>query len=210
MMLVEVAHPSGALDAADQASIADRILRSLVPEGHAPEATMRRARAMAHVRFSACETWTTGDGPVGEGGPTFVVTLSVPEPWRAEMSGYAVGAITDALRAHDVAHAIDRDEQIGWCWVKVVGVADGSIGLDGTAVTAEDVVLLMTEEHRLAAAEGERPLDSLPDGVVLDPVCGMQVRLGPDAITLEHEGATVGFCADGCRRAFARLEGIER
>jgi YHS domain-containing protein len=137
-----------------------------------------------------------------------VATLSIPEAWRTEMSGYAVGAITEALHAHDAAHGIDRESQIGSCWVNVVGVADGSIGLDGTALTADEVVLLMTEEHRATAGEGAG--DPLPEGVVLDPVCGMQVRLGPDAVALEHEGITVGFCSDGCRRAFAQLEGIER
>lgn len=36
------------------------------------------------------------------------------------------------------------------------------------------------------------------------PICGMRVRLGPDAITLEHEGQTLGFCATGCLAAYAR------
>jgi YHS domain-containing protein len=43
----------------------------------------------------------------------------------------------------------------------------------------------------------------LADGVVIDPVCGMKVRLGPHAITIQHEGTTIGFCATGCRDVYA-------
>jgi hypothetical protein len=43
----------------------------------------------------------------------------------------------------------------------------------------------------------------LADGVVIDPGCGMKVRLGPHAITIQHEGTTIGFCATGCRDVYA-------
>ena len=35
-----------------------------------------------------------------------------------------------------------------------------------------------------------------------DPVCGMQVEEGPDAITAEYKGVTYYFCAPGCKRSF--------
>ena len=89
-------------------------------------------------------------------------------------------------------------------WVNVVGIADGSIGLNGKATTAAGVVNYMTEEYR-AAAHAET---DLPYGVVIDPICGMQVRLGPSAITLDHDGTTIGFCAAGCRDAYAQNEGL--
>lgn len=89
-------------------------------------------------------------------------------------------------------------------WVNVVGIADGSIGLNGKATTAAGVVNYMTEEYR-AAAHAET---DLPYGVVIDPICGMQVRPGPSAITLDHDGTTIGFCAAGCRDAYAQNEGL--
>jgi YHS domain-containing protein len=45
--------------------------------------------------------------------------------------------------------------------------------------------------------------EGLPDGGVIDPVCGMRVHLGPHAITLQHDGRTIGFCATGCREVYA-------
>jgi xanthine dehydrogenase accessory factor len=39
-------------------------------------------------------------------------------------------------------------------------------------------------------------------GEAIDPVCGMTVRTGPDALTLEHDGTAYYFCCAGCRRAF--------
>jgi YHS domain-containing protein len=91
-------------------------------------------------------------------------------------------------------------------WINVVGVADGSIGLNGKATTAAGVVNYMTEEYRAAP----RVPVEVPDGVVIDPICGMRVRLGPRAITLDHDGTTVGFCATGCRDAYAENEGSSR
>ncbi|MCA9542186.1 MAG: HAD-IC family P-type ATPase, partial [Myxococcales bacterium] len=35
-----------------------------------------------------------------------------------------------------------------------------------------------------------------------DPVCGMQVKLGPHTLTHAHGGQTFVFCSDGCREKF--------
>lgn len=37
---------------------------------------------------------------------------------------------------------------------------------------------------------------------VTDPVCGMQVRLGPDTPSVEYEGVVYGFCCMGCATRF--------
>ena len=37
----------------------------------------------------------------------------------------------------------------------------------------------------------------------VDPICGMTVAVTGETLSLEHEGATVHFCSEGCRRAFA-------
>ncbi len=37
-----------------------------------------------------------------------------------------------------------------------------------------------------------------------DPVCGMDVREGPRAITYEYKGQTYYFCSPGCRRTFEK------
>ncbi len=38
----------------------------------------------------------------------------------------------------------------------------------------------------------------------MDPVCGMEVEEGPDAITASYNGVTYYFCAPGCKRDFER------
>jgi xanthine dehydrogenase accessory factor len=37
----------------------------------------------------------------------------------------------------------------------------------------------------------------------VDPICGMTVAVTGETPSLEHEGETVYFCGEGCRRAFA-------
>lgn len=200
MFLVDISYPHNALDDDARAAIAERIAHGLMGgEDHdSPEATMARARAMTHVAFHPAESWTTGDGPVStdELAP-YAVTVTVPDAWRHDISQHAIDTVTAALVAHDPP--ADRPRRAGHLWVNVVGVRNGSIGLDGMPCTADDVVLFMTEEHR---ANPERP--QLPDGVVADPICGMHVELGPDAITVDHDGEVVGFCSRGCRAAYVR------
>lgn len=106
-----------------------------------------------------------------------------------------------ALEQHDPAQGPERPG--GDIWVNVIGVRDRSIGLDGRPSTADDVLMYMTEEHRASAAAVD-----LPEGIVADPICGMHVELGPDALTLDHDGEVVGFCSKGCRSSYARHHGL--
>jgi YHS domain-containing protein len=206
MFLIDVACPRGSLSEHDRRGLADDVCEVLVgAEEGASAATMRRARAMTHVGFRELESWTTGDGPWSPGKvPPLWVTLTVPEAWRAEMSRTAIGAVRRGVRRLDRAHEWQREE--GDLWVNIVGIADGSIGMDGKPSTADQVVGHMTAAFR-AQDEAEERAD-LPDGVVIDPMCGMHVRLVSGALTLEHDGRTFGFCAAACRAAYAREHGL--
>ena len=53
------------------------------------------------------------------------------------------------------------------------------------------------ESARLNAASTTRHPDQ-----ITDPVCGMAVSAGPDALRLDHAGVTYYFCGAGCRQAF--------
>ena len=204
MNLVDIAYPRGTMDSAERAEIAQSIVSGLLGNQPAPEQTMKRARAMMHVTFHERESWTTGDGLVPSESPQpIIVTMTVPEAWRTEMSRHGIGAIRAALNRYDASREGSRPG--GEVWINVVGIADGSIGLNGKPSTADDVLDYMTEEFR---AHGAAASD-LPDGVLIDPICGMQVRLGRSAITLEQDGTTMGFCALGCRDSYARKRGIE-
>ncbi|HSD82154.1 MAG TPA: hypothetical protein VLB47_15915, partial [Solirubrobacteraceae bacterium] len=52
--------------------------------------------------------------------------------------------------------------------------------------------------HRAGGATPAAPQQAV------DPVCGMTVVVGPGTPALQHEGALVHFCCDGCLRAFQR------
>lgn len=69
---------------------------------------------------------------------------------------------------------------------------------DGLLTPAEldalaDYVLSLPEEGANARADV---------GTAIDPICGMSVRMTPDALKLEADGGTVYFCSAHCRRVF--------
>jgi YHS domain-containing protein len=205
MFLIDIACPRNSLSEDDRRAVAAAMCEVLVGAEHGVSGeTMRRARAMTHVGFRELESWTTGDGPWTPGNvPPLWVTLTVPEAWRAEMSRTAIGAVRRSVRSLDRDHGWQRAE--GDLWVNILGIADGSIGMDGKPGTADDVVAQMTAGFR-AKHSADSP--DLPAGVVIDPMCGMHVKLGPAAITLEHNGQTMGFCAAACRGSYAREHGL--
>ena len=208
MNLIDISCPAGGLTEQDRQWLAAEIVSGLVGsdeigEAGVPEDTMRRARRMTHVGFRELTDWTTGDGPWQPGSaPPLWVTATVPEEWREELSRHLFGWVRRAVKRLDQRHGWQRDG--GSLWINLVGIADGSIGLNGKPTTADDVVLFMTEEFRSRLDAGLK----LPEGIVVDPICGMQVRLGPRAITLEQGDEVVGFCAKSCRDAYARRHAI--
>lgn len=204
MNLIEIRHPAGALSPEDQVAMATEITVGLtgdVGDDTVPESTLRRVRAMTHVAFAELAGWQTGDGNWGAPGdvPPLWITVTVPEDWREEIARHEMGWLRRAVRRVDTDHDWQRPD--GWLWINVVGIADGSIGLDGKAVTADGVVAEMSREFRSDLESGKV---EVPEGMLLDPMCGMLVKDRARAITLEHDGTRYGFCAHSCRDAFVR------
>jgi xanthine dehydrogenase accessory factor len=79
-------------------------------------------------------------------------------------------------------------------------------GLDlGHTTHAEIAVAILAELVQLRAAGALPSGPSMPASAAeTDPVCGMSVTPGADAMPLEHDGETYYFCSAGCRQAFER------
>jgi YHS domain-containing protein len=199
MNLIEITCPEGALDETQRQAIAHDVMSTLLVEPDAPPQAVERAGHLTHVWFHAAQTWTTRAGGDQDRAATpFVVTITVPEVWREELSRRAIGAVRTALHRH----LTSADRHSGAIWINVVGVHEGSIGMDGRPSTSTDIVRYLTQDVEPPTAQ------DLPPDEVIDPVCGMRVQLGPHAYTLTHNGQTFGFCASGCRAVFAEDHNI--
>lgn len=206
MMLIEIAHPAGRLDDHDR-ELAGRAITDLflgvdgAPHGHAVE-TIRRARTATHIAFRELQGWRTGDGPVApDAAPPLIITLTVPEAWCREGGARTfIGLLRTAVRRLDDHHGWKRPR--GSLWVRVDGVPDGSIGLDGYPATGDDVLAFLTEEFQAARENGTAA--PVPEGRLPDPICGMTVSDGKGSLVMEDGGERLGFCSQGCQDAYVK------
>ena len=145
-----------------------------------------------HVVIHEIDHWTAGGHTVDSSHPRYLARFYLPAPWRKDMSAFLIPAVTSALRGLLTESDPGRGPRVE---VQVLGVPEGSYGLDGRIVGEPELMDMISH-----AKTGP---DTPPDpGALIDPVCGM-IAMNPE-LTLVHEGITYGFCSAGCRKHFTR------
>ena len=117
-------------------------------------------------------------------------------------------AVLDALREDGVAE-------------ELLGRVDTPAGLDiGARSPAEIALSILASIVEVRRRSNEDPTKAPPSGAAdhptkappsgaapptaTDPICGMTVLVGADALSAEHGGETHYFCGEGCKQAFER------
>jgi YHS domain-containing protein len=197
MMTVEVFATGRAMTADEEHELADGLLRALTTEESAPDVVLDAARELTHVLVGQPSTWATGGAPP-DTAPRYLVRLTVPAAWSndPQFAGHVVPLVTDAVAATEPDPArLGREPH---CVVQIVGLREHAMGMLGRPVTSTEVTRFMTRGFR---ASGEAP--DVPDGVAVDPVCGMRVEWATARFTLTRDGVDYAFCAPTCRKVFA-------
>jgi hypothetical protein len=200
MNLFEIHYPEEALDESDRQAIAEALLENLLVEPDAPPSALERAGSMTYVHFGPGQTWLSGVGarPAAQPWP-LIVNVTVPEAWLDDLSRRSIGAVRAAIASRAPQIGLGVEPKV---WVNVRGVAEGSIGMGGRPSSSTDIVRYLTAEVTVPDEQ------SLGDGVYVDPVCGMHVRMGDGAVTLDDHGTLVAFCGTGCRDVYAEDHGL--
>jgi hypothetical protein len=184
MMVFEILAPPGTLDADRQRRIAGTLRSELAnPQRMSPGADAVFG-SLFHLIVHEPAGWLVDERPAAD---HYLVRVSVPGPWRKDVSRPVIAAVTSALT--DV-HPGDRPPQE---LVQVTGVAEGGLGVAGVPATSADIVELMNRPHHDDLAAGR---------ALLDPMCGVLVPLNDDTVTLERDGTLLGFCCTGCRDGY--------
>ena len=198
MNLVELFVPPGALSEGTRQRIAKTITTELIQAPGAPADLIERGRAMTWVVVHEPAVWTVGDRAVGhDDAPRYVVRVTVPgghlnEAMRSEL----VARVTRALAANDPDG--DRVYRQPDAWIHIIETPDGNAGAFGRPMRTSEIAEFISTGMVSQPTAGETM------ATVLDPICGMTVRVTDDSLTLEHDGTRYAFCSASCRDIFAR------
>ncbi|QYC39039.1 hypothetical protein Nocox_07065 [Nonomuraea coxensis DSM 45129] len=193
-MFIEIVVPKGRFDMRRRQALAERLTgrRLLSAGGHddiaaADPGVIDLLDSLTDVVVREEEVWVAGGRPAA-GDARYVVNV-IAGMWGKELSDHLVTRITAELTEAEQGpepHVM----------VNVVTVPEGGYGLRGRVHRSPDLLRLIEQ-----AKTG--PREPAPEGTVVDPVCGATVPIG-EAVMLERDGRTYGFCCPHCRGHFAR------
>lgn len=200
MIFVELFAPAGTLTPRQRRRIGEELVTAVVPEQEgAPPESVESARAFTQVVVHEPEMWIAGGNPPAPAEASrYLVRVSLPGSWRKEIAPIIIPAITDVLARAEADSARLYDEPRAW--VQVVGIAEGSYGLFGRVMGSTDIVRTITESYRRGAGSGRA--EDIPQGMALDPVCGMVVSLTDAAGVVQDGDVTYAFCGSACHAVY--------
>ena len=114
-----------------------------------------------------------------------------------------VGLVASRKRGAGVLDAL-REDGVS---EELLGLIDTPAGLDIGARSPAEIalsILASIVEARRRTSMVPRSWAAAPPTTAVDPICGMTVLVGPDAVVVERGGETHYFCGEGCKRAFER------
>ncbi|MBF8190088.1 YHS domain-containing protein [Nonomuraea sp. K274] len=195
MLFIELLVPKGVFDVQERRRLGERLTgRRLLSAANgeqdaADPGVIDLIDSLTQVVVREEEVWITGGDPPGPSRtPRYVVNV-IAGMWGKEMSEHLISRITAEL----------ADAEAGpepRAMVNVISVPEGSYGLRGRPHRSSDLLQLIEEARTGPAAP-------VPDGMIVDPVCGATVPIA-DAVILEHDGQRYGFCCPHCRGHFAK------
>jgi len=147
--------------------------------------------------------WRVRDGGVDGADAVVVATMGRGDEdllaaALASGAGY-VGLVASARRAATVLAALREHGLDEEAVLRVRAPA----GLDlGPSSQEEIAVAILAELVAWRHTRGEAPVPTEAPAEAVDPVCGMTVEAGPDALRVVHEGETVYFCSAHCQARF--------
>jgi YHS domain-containing protein/phenylpyruvate tautomerase PptA (4-oxalocrotonate tautomerase family) len=203
MTFIELFAPAGALDDGRRRHLGERLVTELMRADGAPPEIIQRGRELTWLVVHEPEVWTVGGRQVGPGdAPRYVVRVSVPgghldDGMRAELVGRLTGVIAEA--EDDPRRVYEQPD----AWIHVHEVPSGHIGMFGQIVTTGDITHMAVTGERPRAAASAPVTAGPPAEQAIDPICGMTVVLDGEALTLDVDGTTYGFCSPTCRDLFA-------
>lgn len=194
MLFIELMVPQGVFDAGQRRELAGRLTaRRLLSDGDgqpvaADPGVLDLFDSLTHVVVREEDVWLVGGRPLGGDEPRYVVNV-IAGMWGKEIGEHLITRITAELTDADASAGPD-------VVVNVISLPEGSYGLHGRARRSPDMLQLIEQ-----AKSG--PGAPAGDDHMIDPVCGATVPIA-DAVILEHDGRTYGFCCAHCRGHFAK------
>lgn len=181
MLFIEVYARPGAFGQDELRQLAERLTPSrifaAVDSGEAADpGVLAMFDTIGHVVVHEPAVWVTS------GSATCVINVYAAA-WAKEMSEHLIPVVTAAVPG-------------GAAVVHVFSVPQGGYGVEGEVRRASDMLALISE------AKTGTP-EQAPPGTYVDPVCGAVVP-AENAVTLDLDGATYGFCCSHCRGHYAK------